>query len=104
MNDRDRFTGMKVVVLICEEALEGLVCVDILEAGAKGYTVGTVRGRGNRGVRDAGWLLSSNVRFEVMCAEDAALRLIEVVERKYAPHYGLIIYMHEVLAMGAGEH
>ncbi|MDP3226267.1 MAG: transcriptional regulator, partial [Rubrivivax sp.] len=93
-----------VVVLICEEALENLVCVDILAVGAKGYTLSTVRGRGKRGVRDAGWLLSSNVRFEVMCSEDAALRLIEVVQHKYAPHYGLIIYMHDVLAMGSGDH
>jgi hypothetical protein len=104
MSDPARLYDLKVVVLICEEALENLVCVDILAAGAKGYTVSTVRGRGNRGVRDAGWLLSSNVRFEIMCSEDAALRFIDVVEQKYARHYGLVIYMHDVLASHAGNH
>jgi hypothetical protein len=104
MNDSGRLTGLKVVVLICEEALESLVCVDILAAGAKGYTVSTVRGRGNRGVRDAGWLLSSNARFEIMCTEEVALRLIAVVEHKYAQHYGLIVYMHDVLASRSGNH
>lgn len=102
MTGDGRLGALKVVVLICEEALEALVCVDILESGAKGYTVSTVRGRGNRGVRDAQWLLSSNVRFEVMCSEAAARRLIEVIERKYAQHYGLVVYMHDALAPGAG--
>jgi len=104
MSERNRLTGLKVVVFICEEALEGLLCVDILAAGAKGYTVSTVRGRGNRGVRDAQWMLSSNVRFEVMCSEETAWRLIDVVEHKYAQHYGLIAYMHDVLVSGAGNH
>jgi nitrogen regulatory protein PII len=104
MSVDSRLGGLKVLVLICEEALEGLVCVDILAAGAKGYTVGTVRGRGNRGVRDAQWLLSSNVRFEVVCSEAAAARLIEVIERKYAKHYGLIVYVHDVLVPDAGKH
>lgn len=102
MSGGERPGGSKVVVLICEEALEGLVCVDILASGAKGYTVSTVRGRGNRGVRDAQWLLSSNVRFEVLCSEAAALRMIEVIERKYARHYGLVVYMHDVLAPCGG--
>lgn len=104
MSDRARFTGLKVVVLICEEALENLVCTDILAVGAKGYTLSTVRGRGNRGVRDAGWLLSSNVRFEIMCSEETAMRFIDLVELRYASNYGLIIYMHDVLSMGAGDH
>lgn len=99
----DGVGGVKVVVLICEEALEALVCVDILAAGANGYTVGTVRGRGNRGVRDAQWLLSSNVRFEVVCNEVSARRIVDVIERKYAKHYGLIVYMHDALAPGAGR-
>jgi nitrogen regulatory protein PII len=103
MSDRARLSDKKVVVLICEEALESLVCTDILAAGAKGYTVSTVRGRGNRGVRDAAWLLSSNVRFEIMCDDEAARRLIDAVELKYAQHYGLIIYMHDVLASPSGN-
>jgi hypothetical protein len=98
MNDRARLSCQKVLVLICEEALEALVCIDILAAGAKGYPVSTVRGRGNRGVRDAQWLLSSNVRFEILCSDTAALRLLEVIENKYAQHYGLIAYMHDVSA------
>jgi hypothetical protein len=83
----------KCLVLICEEALENLVGRDIIESGAKGYTVTTVRGRGNRGVRDAQWNLSSNIRFEVLCEIDTAIRIVQVVEKKYALNYGLIVYV-----------
>lgn len=83
----------KCLVLICEEALENLVGRDIIESGAKGYTVTTVRGRGNRGVRDAQWSLSSNIRFEVLCESDTAIRIVQVVENKYALNFGLIVYV-----------
>lgn len=87
---------IKLVVLICEEALEQLVGPDIIAAGAKGYTVCDARGRGNRGVRDASWLLSSNVRIEVLCSEAAAWRIVDVVETKYSANYGLVSYVHDV--------
>ena len=85
----------KCVVLICEETLENLVGSDIIESGAKGYTVTTVRGRGNRGVRDAQWGLSSNIRFEVLCENDTAMRIVQAVENKYALNFGLIVYVLE---------
>lgn len=84
------------VVLICEEAIESLVGKDIIAAGAKGYTVAEVRGRGNRGVRDAQWMLSSNVRIEVLCSEAAALRILQIVETKYSQNYGLVAFTHAV--------
>ncbi len=92
---------VSLVVLICEEALEPLVGRDIVAGGAKGYTVSTVRGRGTRGVRDAQWLLSSNIRVEVMCREPVARALMADIERKYSKNYGLVMYMHDVLATRA---
>jgi nitrogen regulatory protein PII len=91
MNDEPQ--EIKYLVLICEEAIENLVGRDIIEAGAKGFTVTTVRGRGNRGVRDAQWLLSSNIRIEVLCNEVIARRIVKVVEEKFAKNYGLIVFI-----------
>lgn len=91
MNDEPQ--EVKYLVLICEEAIENLVGHDIIEAGAKGYTVTTVRGRGHRGVRDAQWLLSSNIRIEVLCNEATARRIVNVVEDKFAKNYGLIVFV-----------
>ncbi len=86
----------KLVVLICEEALEALVVPDLLGAGAKGYTVCEARGRGARGVQDGRWLLTSNVRIEVLCHEDVAQRIMEMVFSKYSDNYGLVIYTLDV--------
>lgn len=91
------------VVLICEEAIESLVGKDIIAAGAKGYTVAEVRGRGNRGVRDAQWMLSSNVRIEVLCSEAAALRILQTVEGKYSQNYGLVAFTHPVMGPRADK-
>lgn len=95
---------IKCVVLICEEALEPLVGQDIIAAGAKGYTVCTVRGRGNRGVRDAQWLLSSNIRLEILCSEQAALKIVEAVEKKYSENFGLVIFIQDVIGPRADKY
>lgn len=95
---------IKYVVLICEEALESLVGEDIIAAGAKGYTVAQVRGRGNRGVRDAQWILSGNIRIEVLCQEDVAWRLVERVESKYSANYGLVIFVQDAMGTRADKY
>lgn len=82
----------KLVVLICEEALENIVLPELLAAGVKGYTVCDARGRGNRGVRDARWLLSSNVRIEMLCNEPVARHVVAMIEAQYAANYGLVVY------------
>lgn len=94
----------KLVVIICEEALEPLLGPELLAAGAKGYSVSDARGRGNRGVRDARWSLSSNVRIEVLCNEQAAMRIMESVDAKYCQHYGLVMYVHDVSAPRADKY
>lgn len=84
------------VVIICEEAIETHIGRDIVASGAKGYTVTEVRGRGNRGVRDAQWILSSNIRIEVLCSEEVAHQILQMAEEKYSQHYGLVAFMHSV--------
>lgn len=92
---------IQLVVIVCEEALEPLLAPELLAAGAKGYTVCEARGRGNRGLRDARWLLSSNLRIEILCPEAVALRITEMVDSKYCDNYGLVMYRHEVVASRA---
>lgn len=94
----------KLVVIVCEEALEALIGPDLTAAGAKGFTVSDARGRGNRGVRDARWSLSSNVRIEILCSEAAALRIMETMDAKYCQNYGLVMYMHDVAAPRAEKY
>mgnify|MGYP001627347929 CR=1 FL=1 len=103
-DSRKNFGTTKLVVIVCEEALEPLLGPELLAAGAKGYTVSDARGRGNRGVRDARWSLSSNVRIEILCSEAAATRILEVVDAKYCQHYGLVTYAVDVLAPRAEKY
>jgi len=93
----------RLVVIICEQALEALIEPELLAAGAKGYSISDARGRGNRGVRDARWLLSSNVRIEILCNEAVARRIMEMVDAKYCDNYGLVMYMHDVEASRADK-
>ena len=86
----------KLVVCVCEEALEALMAPELLAAGAKGYTVMDARGRGARGVRDARWMLSSNVRIEILCQEDVAQRIVDLITNKYSDNFGLIVYVQDV--------
>lgn len=94
----------KLVVIVCEEALEPLLGPELIAAGARGYTVLEARGRGNRGVRDARWLLSANVRIEVLCSEATGLRILELVDSRYCNNYGLVTYMHDVDAPRAEKY
>ena len=62
----------KLVTIITEAVLEAELR-DVLEAlGVSGYTITNARGRGSRGVRDAGWTSSSNIRIEVICSNSLA--------------------------------
>ncbi len=89
---------VKYVVIICEEAIEPLIGRDIMDGGAKGYTVSTVRGRGVRGIRDARSMLSSNIRIEVLCSPTVAQTVLQTVYLKYAKNYGLVGFMLDAVA------
>ena len=92
----------KLVVLICEEAMESSVAPDLMAAGAKGYTVCEARGRGARGVRDARWL-SANVRIEILCQEDVAQRLVDMLVAKYSENFGLVVYVQDALTFRSNK-
>ena len=86
----------KLVVLVCEEALEAIIVPEMLAAGARGYTVSEARGRGSRGVQDARWLLASNVRIEILCNEEVARRIVETIVTKYSDNFALVVYTLDV--------
>ena len=86
----------KLVTIVTEAVLEQEVCESLEELGAVGYTVTNARGKGSRGVRDAGWSTSSNVRVEVVCSDDVAERIAKHLQRKYYDNYAMIIFESDV--------
>ena len=77
------------------EALEDL--------GASGYTITNARGSGSRGVRDAGWQTSSNIRIEVVCSEDVAARIAEQMRERFYEDYAMILFESDVRVMRSGK-
>ena len=86
----------KLVTIVTEAALEQELCESLEDLGATGYTVTNARGKGSRGVRDAGWSVSSNIRVEVVCSDDVARRISEHLQHKYYDHYAMIILQSDV--------
>ncbi len=86
----------KLVTIVTEAVLEQEVCETLEDAGAAGYTITNARGKGGRGVRDAGWSTSSNVRVEVVCSDDVAQKIVKQLRRKYYDDYAMIIFESDV--------
>ena len=95
---------IKLVVLICEEALAPLLEPELLALGAKGYTITEVRGRGNRGERDARWALSGNIRVEILCNAQTAERILTKVDERFCANFGLVSYALDVEAQRAEKY
>ena len=62
----------KLLTIVTEGAIETSLVRDLDRLGAHGYTITEARGKGHRGVRNAGWDASSNIRIEVVCNADTA--------------------------------
>jgi len=86
----------KLLTLITEAALESHLERDLERLGATGYTITNARGKGSRGVRDAGWEADSNIRVEVVCDEATARRIATHVQQRYYDNYAMIVLMSDV--------
>ena len=89
----------KLVTIITEAVLEAELR-DVLEAlGVSGYTITNARGRGSRGVRDAGWTSSSNIRIEVICSDSLATTITRLLRENYYNNYAMVVYESDVHVM-----
>jgi nitrogen regulatory protein PII len=86
----------KLLTVITEAALESALCEELIQLGASGYTVTNARGRGSRGVRDAGWSSSGNIRIEVVCDKGIAEKIAARLRDKYYSDYAMILFLSDV--------
>ncbi|MEZ5628127.1 MAG: transcriptional regulator [Rhodocyclaceae bacterium] len=91
-NDRIR----KLLTIVTEAAIESALVRDLDRLGAHGYTITEARGKGHRGVRDAGWDASSNIRIEVVCNADTAAAIAAHLQAQYYANYAMIMWVGEV--------
>lgn len=86
----------KLVTIVTESILEQELCDSLKKLGASGYTVTDARGAGSRGVRNAGWQTSGNVRIEVLCNAEVAERIASYVRKRYYDNYAMILFDTDV--------
>jgi len=86
----------KLLTVITEAALEGTLARDIERLGAQGYTITDARGKGGRGVRNADWQVSGNIRLEVVCDDETAYAIAAHLKEHYYEDYAMILFMSDV--------
>lgn len=92
----NRYNILKLLTVITESALESQLVRDIERLGATGYTITNARGKGHRGVREAGWEVDSNIRIEVVCDEPTARRIATHLQQRYYDNYAMILLLGDV--------
>ncbi len=89
----------KLLTVVTEAVLESSITEALDELGVGGYTIVNARGRGSRGVRDAGWSTSSNIRIEVVCDAELAQRIAENFRDRFYADYAMILYISDVTVL-----
>ena len=89
----------KLLTIVTEAAIEKSVIRDIERKGAHGYTITDARGKGDRGVRDASWETSGNIRIEVVCSEETAEMITAHLKAQYYENYAMIMFMSDVVVL-----
>jgi len=89
----------KLLTIVTEALLETSITEALNELGVSGYTIVDARGRGSRGVRDAGWASSGNIRVEVVCDSETAERIAESFRDKFYANYAMILYIGDVTVL-----
>lgn len=86
----------KLITIVTEKILENDV-IDVLKKNQmKGFTVTDARGEGARGVRSAAWDQVSNIRVEIVCDEERAQTICEVLHEEFYENYAMIVFVSSV--------
>ncbi|MDT8438709.1 MAG: transcriptional regulator [Wenzhouxiangellaceae bacterium] len=93
----------KLLTVVTEAALEAVLTRDLERLGASGYTIINARGKGSRGVRDAGWETDANIRIEVVCDEPIARRIAAHLQQRYYDDYAMILLLSDVEVLRPGK-
>lgn len=88
-----------LLTVVTEAALEGALVRDLDRLNAHGYTITDARGRGSRGVRDAAWEASGNIRIEVVCDAETAEAITAYLREHYYDDYAMILFMSDVAVL-----
>lgn len=89
----------KLLTIVTEAALEQELAGEILRLGGTGYTITDARGKGGRGIRNASWTPSANIRMEVVCHEATAQAIATMLRERYYDNYAMILFVADVAVL-----
>lgn len=92
-----------LLTVFTESSIEQLLIKDMDRMGIRGYTISDARGKGSRGVRDASWDESRNIRIEVICAREQAEALLTHLQERYYSNYAMVACFSEVEVLRPGK-
>ena len=92
-----------LLTVFTESSIEQVLVRDMNRLGVKGYTISEARGKGSRGVRDASWDESRNIRIEVICAREQAEALLTHLQERYYSNYAMVAYFSDVEVLRPGK-
>ena len=85
-----------LLTIVTEAALEHDLVREIERLGANGYTVTDARGKGGRGIRNAGWNQIANIRIDVVCTAETAHVIAAALRERYYDNYAMILFIGDV--------
>jgi len=86
---------LRKVTIVAEALLEDRLLRELRALGARGFTIGEVRGEGSRGIRAVDWE-GRNVRIETIVGPAVADRILEHVSANYFEDYAVIAWVDDV--------
>lgn len=86
----------KLLTIVTEASLEAVIVEELERLGARGHTVTEARGRGTRGIREAQWNATGNVRIEVICDAKIAVAIARHLQQVYYDDYAMILFMSDI--------
>lgn len=90
------FFKEQLLTIITEAEIEDYLIEGIDKLGAKGYTITNVRGKGEKGLRNADWTMNSNIKVEIICNDNLCKNIIEFLKENYLKNYAMILFISEV--------
>jgi len=85
----------KLLTIITEDILEESLTQDLMELGAKGYTVTKAQGRGLQRIRTSEWE-GENIRIETLVSENNANKILKHLSNHYFEKYGMVAFLSDV--------
>lgn len=95
MTEVNAMTGRQLLTIIAEAVLEQRLIEDVKRLGARGYSIGHVRGEGATGRRTVDWA-GPSVRLETVVTDAVASAIIEHLRAEYFPNFAVVAWLTPV--------